>query len=101
MARKTIPCTPWWNLAPDSVRQRRGTSPRSKHRVANTAQETPRRKHRAGNTAQEIIWKDTQAHRASLIPRRHSQVTVKRLTFPQNVEFDQFTSREVTALEDE
>ena len=87
MARKTIPCTPWWNLAPDSVRQRRGTSPRSKHR--------------AGNTAQEIIWKDTQAHRASLIPRRHSQVTVKRLTFPQNVEFDQFTSREVTALEDE
>ena len=37
MAGKKIPCAGWWNLAPDPVRQHRGTSPRRKHRVGNTA----------------------------------------------------------------
>ena len=40
-------------------------------------------------------------YRVNSIPGRHSQIAVKRLTFPKNVEFDQFTAREVAAVDDE
>ena len=40
-------------------------------------------------------------YRVNSIPGRHSQITVKRLTFPKNIEFDQFAARKVTAFDDE